>query len=80
MLPLLDVTAGSRRTKGFGMKSIALAVAPLAALGAACTKAGQSSSGRAKAAPVAVGGLTDGLTKAAMVETGLTNFTGGVSK
>ena len=62
------------------MKQIALAVAPLAAPGAACAKAGQGSSGQAKASPVAVGSLTDGLAKAATVEAGPTNFTGGVSK
>jgi hypothetical protein len=65
------------------MKRIAIAVALLAALGAACAKAGpesprpRSPNGQAKAAAQApVAGLSDGLAKAAMVEAGLTNFTG----
>jgi hypothetical protein len=65
------------------MKRIAIAVALLAALGAACAKAGpesprpRSPTGQAKAAAQApVAGLSDGLAKASMVEAGLTNFTG----
>jgi hypothetical protein len=65
------------------MKRIAIAVALLAALGAACAKAGpesprpRSPNGQAKAAAQApVAGLSDGLAKAAMVEAGLTNISG----
>jgi len=58
-------------------------VALFAALGAACAKAGpespppRSPDNQAMAAAQApVAGLSDGLAKAAMVEDGLTNFTG----
>ena len=62
------------------MKRIAIAVALLAALGAACAKAGAETSKPQAAAQAPVVGLSDGMVKAAMTEAGLTNFTGGVSK
>ena len=62
------------------MKRIAIAVALLAALGAACAKAGAEPLEAKAAAQAQVAGLSDGLMKAAMTEAGLTNFTGGVSK
>ena len=56
------------------MKRIAIALALLASLGAACGKAGADApEAQVAAQPV---GLADGVMKAAMVEAGLTNFTG----
>jgi len=53
------------------MKRIAIAVAPLAALGAACAKA-EPKSPRPRS--------SNGEAKAAIVEAGLTSFTGSTSK
>jgi hypothetical protein len=60
------------------MKRIALGVALLASLGAAaCAKAGaEAPRTHAGAQPAAVVSLSDGVVKAAMVEAGLTKFTG----
>ena len=72
------------------MKRIAIAVSLLAALGAACAKAGPDSpppspDGQAKAAMAAAGvsnisgavvGLGDNIAKAALVEAGITNISG----
>jgi hypothetical protein len=57
------------------MKRIALAVALLASLGTACAKA-EAEAPEPRAAVGVPVSLSDGLTKAAMVEAGLTNFTG----
>jgi hypothetical protein len=62
------------------MKRIAIAVALLGSLGEACAKAEAETPKPQAAAQAPVVGLSDGLTKAAMIEAGLTNFTGGVSK
>jgi hypothetical protein len=57
------------------MKRIALAVALLASLGTACAKA-EAETPEPRAAVGVPVSLSDGLTKAAMADAGLTNFTG----
>ena len=53
------------------MKRVVLAVTLLAALGAACAKAGREASEARSAV-----GVSDGVMKAAMAEAEITNFTG----
>jgi hypothetical protein len=83
---------GPPRRRWWRMRKFAVGFVLIAALGAACAKAGpestiRSPNGKAKAAMAAAGitnlsgsvlGLSDSLAKAALVEAGIANLTGSV--